>query len=146
MKECSKVKRLLSRYLDKEIGGVDTALVEAHMESCFLCRQELSELSRVKGIILGKERKALPQDYLVCRLRREIAGQCSCQESSLVSGMAGLCRRLIPIPAVAIVFSIVFLVLCSRPQKTEYSLEDTILSGTPMTTQAALALLLGVQQ
>lgn len=146
MKECSKVKRLLSRYLDKEMAGSGTELVEAHLERCSFCRQELSELSRMKGIILGRERKTLPPDYLVCRLRREIAGQRYSQESLLVSGMARLCRRLIPIPMAAIVLSIVLLVLCSRPQQESgYSLEDNILSGTPVTTQTALALLLGVQ-
>ena len=145
MKNCLKVKRILSRYLDKETGGTDTALVEAHVKSCVLCRQELSELSRLKGIILGKERKTLPQDYLVSRLRQEIAGESCSQEGSQVFDLARLCRKLIPIPVAAMVFSIVFLVLCSRPQQTEYSLEDTILNGTPVTTQNALALLLGVQ-
>ncbi len=144
MKECRKVKRLLSRYLDKETGNADSALIRAHLDNCSFCRKELLGLSRVKELISGKERKVLPQDYLVYRLREEIAGQQHAEEKlSWIAGMGNFSRRLIPVPVAVIVLSIVFLISISKQQVSEYSLEEHILSGTQTTTETALGLILG---
>jgi len=146
MKECIKVKRLLSRYLDKETGDADSALVEAHIDICPLCKKELSELSRIKELILGKERRTLPEDYLVCRLREKIASEQYTEKRLSLVGIGSLSRRLIPVPVATIILLITFLFLISTGQQvSESSLEDNILSGAPVTTEAALGLILGVQ-
>lgn len=144
MKECRKIKRLLSCYLDKETGNADNNLIKAHLDSCLLCKKELLELARVKEFILGKKRKTLPQDYLVYRLREEIAGLQQVKERfSWITGVSNLSRRLIPVPL--IVLSIAFLILSYRQQVNKYPLEEHILSGTQTTTETALGLILGVQ-
>jgi len=147
MNECGKVKRLLSRYLDKETGDTDNTLIKAHLESCSFCKKELLGFVQVKEFILGKEHKVLPQDYLVCRLREVIAGeQCLVkQRLSWLSGIGSFSRRLIPVPVTVIVLSLAFLILNSRQQVSKYSLEEHILSGTRTTAETALGLILGVQ-
>jgi predicted anti-sigma-YlaC factor YlaD len=146
MKECAKVQRLLSRYLDKETGNTDTALVKAHLDTCSLCNKELLELSRLKKLISEKERKILPQDYLVCRLREEIAGEQHAEKRlSWLVDMGSLSRRLIPIPIAAIVLSIMLMIICPKQSVSKYSLEDNILSGTQTTTETAVRVILGTQ-
>ena len=94
MKECRKVKRLLSRYLDKETSTAESAMVAAHLDSCLVCQKELLELTRVKELILGKERKSLPEDYLVYRLREKIASQeRPARKFSWLAGMGDISRK-----------------------------------------------------
>ena len=146
MKECIKVKRLLSRYLDKETGEAETTLVATHINTCSLCKKELLELSRVKELVSGKERITLPESYLVCRLGEEIAREQRTRKRFSLGNIGNLSRRLIPIPVATIVLSIIFLFLISAGQQAnESSLEDNLLSGTPVTTEAALGVILGVQ-
>jgi predicted anti-sigma-YlaC factor YlaD len=146
MKECIKVKGLLSRYLDKETSSADTALVKEHLDICPLCKKELLELSRVKEIILGKEKKALPRDYLVCRLREEIAEKQGSESRPKLADIGTLSRRFIPVPAATLVLSAALLFTTSTGQKvSEASLEDNMLKGVPVTTEVALGLILGVE-
>ncbi len=147
MKECAKVKRLLSRYLDKETSNTDTALVEAHLDICPFCKKEFSALARAKKFILEKERKTLPQDYLVYRLREKIASEqrVTKQGLSWLADMGNFSRKLIPVPVTAIVLSLAFLILSSGQQTSKYSLEEHMLSGTQTTTATALELILGAQ-
>lgn len=146
MKDCIKVKRLLSRYLDKETGEAETNLVETHLNSCPLCKKELLEFSRVKELVSGKERMTLPENYLVSRLREEISRQERHRKRLSLIDLGNLSRRLIPIPVATIVLSLLFLLLISAgPKVSKSSLADNLLSGTPVTTEAALGLILGGQ-
>lgn len=145
MKECAKVRRILSRYLDKETGDADTIMIEAHLAGCSLCRKELSELSRAKRFVSKIERKILPEDYLVSRLRDAIARARYAEKRFSLAGMGNFARRLIPVPVAAIIISLVFLVLTSTQSVTKYSLEDYMFSGSATTTETALELILGSQ-
>ena len=146
MKICIKLKKLLSRYLYKETGETETTLVTTHLNTCPLCKKELLEFSRVKEIVSGKERMTLPENYLVGRLREEIVREQRAGKRLSLGNIGNLSRRLIPIPAATIVLSIVFLFLISTGQQAnESSLEDNLLSGTPVTTETALEVILGVQ-
>jgi len=146
MRECAKVGRLLSRYLDKELDNIRDFRVKRHLDSCPACRKELLELSRVKELVLKQERKALPQDYLISRLWKRIADeQHDRKRLSWLASVGGLSRRLIPVPVAAVVLSIAFLVICFRRPASEYSLEEYILSGTQATTTTALELILGAK-
>jgi predicted anti-sigma-YlaC factor YlaD len=146
MKECAGVKRLLSRYLDQETGMADTVLVKAHLDSCFFCKKELTELSRIKEFILGKKHKSLPQDYLICRLREEIVSQQHAEERlSWIAGMGNLSRRLIPVPATAVLLSLVFLILSFQQPPISYSLDEHMLDGNQTTIVTAAGLILGAQ-
>ncbi len=146
MNDCRKVERLLSRYLDSETSSSDSALIKAHLDSCSLCKKELSKLTQIKELISVKERKAIPQDYLVYRLREEIKSlQHTAERVVWMSGLGSLSRRLIPVPAALIVLSLVFLILTQGQQLKEYSLDEHVLSGKQTTTALALNLILGVQ-
>jgi len=145
MKECAKINKILSRYIDGEANNSDAALVRAHLDNCFSCRRELSGLSRVKETLLNKERKSLPVDYLMYFLRQKIANEQRLKEQRLSSWavMGNLSRRFIPVPVTVIVLSLAFLFLTSKHQAVRYSLEDHLLSGAQTTTVMALGLMLG---
>ncbi|MFA5143439.1 MAG: anti-sigma factor [Candidatus Omnitrophota bacterium] len=145
MKECAKVKRILSRYLDKEANSADAAMIEVHINICPSCKKELSGLSQVKGLIVGMERKTVPQDYLVSRLREAIAYVRHAREKLSLAGMGSFARKLIPVPVAAIIVSIAFLMLTSTQAVTESSIEEHIFSGNAATAQTALGLILGSQ-
>lgn len=147
MKECAKVKKILSRYLDQEAGPADAVLVRTHLEDCPLCEKEFLELSRAKELITGKKLKILPQDYLVCRLRERIASQQQDAQEwfSWLAGMGNLSRRLIPVPVTAVLLSLALLILTSQQPTISYSLEEDMLSGTQTTTATAAGLILGMQ-
>ena len=119
-------------------------MVEIHVDSCLLCKEELLALQKIKYLVLSKEQRTLPQDYLVNRLREEILNQQYCEtRPPWIVIMGNLSRMLIPLPGAVIVLSIIFLISISNQQVDKYSLEEHILSGTQTTTEIALGLILG---
>ncbi|MBI5050212.1 MAG: zf-HC2 domain-containing protein [Nitrospirae bacterium] len=146
MKECERVKKLLSRYLDEEITGIDAAFVKQHLDICNICNKEYLEFLKVKQLMLKKERKSLPEDYLISLLKEKITSRQYAEENiSWLTGLSNLSRRLIPIPIAAIVLSVVFLIVVSGQKITAYSLDEHILSGSQTTTGMALGVILGTQ-
>ena len=144
MRECKKAKQLFSRYLDKETNDFDTAFVKGHLNICNICNREYLEILKVKQLMLEKEHKFLPSDYLVSRLEKEIASQQYAKRmSSWVAGMGNLARRLIPVPVTVIALLLVFLILNPRQELSEYSLEEHLLSGAQTTSDTAVRLMLG---
>jgi len=145
MKKCAEVKRMLSRYLDKEVNNADKAMVEVHLAGCLPCREELSELIRIKGFVSKAKRRTLPQDYLISRLREAIACAQYAKKKLSLTGMGSFARKLIPVPVAAIIASMAFLMLTSTQAVTKTSIEDHIFSGSAATTETALELILGTQ-
>jgi predicted anti-sigma-YlaC factor YlaD len=144
MKECAKVQRLLSRYIDKEAAPAETVLVEAHLGACPLCKNEFAELSRNRELIVERQRKVVPPDFLISRLRADITRERleAGHGVSWLEGIGILSRRLIPVPVAAIALLVLFLIVCGNGQKNSVSLEEHILSGTQTTTETALGLIL----
>ncbi|MFA5069196.1 MAG: zf-HC2 domain-containing protein [Candidatus Omnitrophota bacterium] len=146
MKGCARVKRLLSRYIDKEANPAEIVFVDKHIGVCPYCRQELERLLSVKGLVFNTRKEALPSGYMFNLLREELQDAQTCRQGFLISGIACLSRRLIPVPAAAILFSAVLLLLSLfRPQAENYLLYENILKGVPVTTEAVLGLLLDVR-
>jgi len=145
MKECKDVKRMLSRYLDKETLDSDTAMIEAHLDNCLICKEELLALMNDRNLMAGIKRKPLPRDYLVLRLRERIADERRILERFSLAGMGEFARKLIPVPVVALIASIAFLVLTSMEPVNKYSLDDHIFNGSAATAETALELILGSQ-
>ncbi|MDD5746376.1 MAG: zf-HC2 domain-containing protein [Candidatus Omnitrophica bacterium] len=143
MNDCAKVKRLLSRYVDKEISPADSGRVKEHLVRCAGCRRELSEYSRIKQLVSAQERKELPPDYLVSRLREKIAGQPDSPSDVFWSGLGNLARRFIPVPAAVAVVSIVLMIAGPWPQTGNVSFSDNLLNDVPVTTETALGVILG---
>ncbi len=140
MKDCANVKRMLSRFLDGETGESEKKFLEAHLSAYPGCAAELAGLSRVKKTVVSRQRKSLPEDYLVDRLRSRLAEESSEREHFSLSMLGNLSRRLIPVPVAAIAFSIALLVLTSGGSQ---SLEDNILEGGRVSSDTAVALILG---
>lgn len=145
MKECSKVKRMLSQYLDNETGYAGNIFVKTHLAGCSDCKEDLTKLLQLKDNISGAERKSLPRDYMVSKLRQVIADETRERERFSIAGMGIFARRLIPIPVAAIIASVFFLMVISTRTVITYSIEDHIFSGNATTAETALELLLGSQ-
>jgi len=144
MNACARVRKLLSRYIDKEAREREVAFIEMHVAGCFSCQKELREISCVKEVLLKKERRALSEGELARRLLRQILYQKSGREDFSMVGMGYLARRLIFLPAIAIALSAAFLILIPQ-QTSRYSWEEHVLSGAPTTTAMALGLILGTR-
>lgn len=146
MKECKKVKKLLSLYVDDELNNAQSEFVKGHLAHCVLCSREYSEFAAVKQAVSEKQRKSLPEDYMIWRLREKIAQQHYVNEKpSWLAGMGNLSRKFIPIPATVIVFALVLMVLSYAWQATDYSLDEQLLSGSLTTTETATRVILGEQ-
>lgn len=148
MRDCGRVMRLLSGYLDGESSASDRLRVEKHLQECPACRRELSFLSRAKESVSGGARKSLPPDYMVSRLKEEIRKRERAfgRELSWLSGMGSLSRRLIPVPVTAVLLSLIFLFSVLPGQGEDNLLEDRLLKGGQVTVSTALGLVLGVQE
>lgn len=48
---CTRVKSLLSAYLDRELGGEQMIEVQQHLRACTSCSVELESLRRIKQIL-----------------------------------------------------------------------------------------------
>lgn len=62
--ECKRIKELLSPYLDKELTGKETALVEEHLRRCSRCPGELERLKRTVHLVSSLEEVEPPKDFL----------------------------------------------------------------------------------
>ena len=145
MKECTRVKRMLSRYLDGETDRAGKSMVETHLAGCPLCAKEFSALLRIKELAVGMDRKALPRDYMVLRLRDTIASARYAKEKFSLAGMGSFARKLIPVPVAAIIISVLFMVLVAKQPISASSFEDHIFSERSATTETALEVILGSQ-
>ncbi len=144
--DCKKVRKLLSQYIDKETASKENIFIEQHLNSCHLCASELSELSRIKNIVCEKERKVLPPDYLIQRLREKIYNKRQAKEKfSWLADIGSFSRNFIPVPVAVIAFALIVLFLAPNYSSNNDSLENRMLSGGSITTQTALELVLGTQ-
>jgi predicted anti-sigma-YlaC factor YlaD len=144
MNKCIKVKRLLSRYLDKEASVEDAKFIENHLSECFLCKNEFLELSSAKSLLHGKERKSLPENYLVYRLREAIADkEYLVGKLAWLSAIGNFSFRLIPVPVAVIALAFAFLMFTPSHYASKVSLEEHMLSSNSITTQTALELVFG---
>ncbi len=144
MKECGKINKILSRYIDGEAGSLDAILIKAHLDNCSSCRKELSGFSRVKELVSEKKRRALPPDYFIHLLRDRLANEQRIKDQRILwlASIGNLSRRLIPVPVAVIMLSLGFLIISYRQQANSCSLEDHILSGAQTTTDMVLRLML----
>lgn len=134
---CGKVKRLLNRYVDKEL--IDQGLiafVEGHLASCPDCKAQLQSLAATKTLISQKERITVGEDFLA-RLKDKLRPKPQLARMRWVAEAGNLARRLIPVPAAVTVlmFALLFLRLNGVDPVEEYLFADlsnkeiSILSG-----------------
>lgn len=95
---CTKIKRLISRYIDKElIDGKTMGLIEGHLKECTLCKAEQDFLIKIKGLISEKEKLSAGEDFLA-RLKESLNPPAQAVELKWVVETGNLARRLIPVP------------------------------------------------
>ena len=46
-----EIKKMISAYIDGELGGNDKKLLEDHLSGCEECRKELAELSKLEEVL-----------------------------------------------------------------------------------------------
>ncbi|MDD5504640.1 MAG: zf-HC2 domain-containing protein [Candidatus Omnitrophica bacterium] len=143
MKDCARVKRLLSRFIDEEADSSDVAFVNSHIETCLDCRHELKRLLSAKDFISKAQKKSLPPGYIFELLRDKLRDRQSAGAGFSISNIGYIARRLMPVPAAAFLFSAVLLLLSSFYFRSDdYLLYENILKGVPATTESVLELIL----
>ncbi|MDI6758601.1 MAG: zf-HC2 domain-containing protein, partial [Candidatus Omnitrophota bacterium] len=91
MKECAKIKRLLNKYIDKELDKQELLRVQGHVKECILCKEELDKLYLLKGLIENIERKVLPEEYLIYRIK-DVTVQRSEVNQGVIPAQTGIQR------------------------------------------------------
>jgi hypothetical protein len=143
MNKCCKVKKLLSRYIDKEADMADTDFVKSHLENCLSCRNVFVEMAKVKNLIVDMPRRVLPQEYLVERINSKIFNDKFAQDSiSWLERIGDLAKKLIPVPVSVMLLALFFLILNPVEQLIKVNVEDNIISGSQVTTDTVLSLIL----
>ena len=69
---CSDVKSDLPLYSDDVLSAAERADLDAHLDTCPLCRQALSEYQEVKNSVRLLARPVMPQEFLTS-LRTAVA-------------------------------------------------------------------------
>lgn len=61
--DCQRVKRLLSSYIDGQVPAEDARLVDAHVETCPSCREELASLRATVDLLRRLPAAPLPRSF-----------------------------------------------------------------------------------
>lgn len=61
---CQETNRSLSHYVDDELSAVQRSLVETHLDSCPVCRAELTELRTIRNSLRQLVRPAAPSSLV----------------------------------------------------------------------------------
>ncbi len=107
---CDKIKRFLSRYIDKELVDKKLkALIEKHLDICPHCQAEFNALVKVKGLIAEKGRITVGGEFLV-GLKNRLEPEAPVIRLRWLPEAGDLARRLIPVPVVIMILmlSLVF--------------------------------------
>lgn len=70
---CNQANRLLSAYLDRELGGDEMLSVREHVNCCAECSVELEQLKRVKAM-LSQSKAVRPDPSVYSRMKGAIHG------------------------------------------------------------------------
>lgn len=60
---CEEAKTYLSYYIDDMLDDTERAALQAHLDECPSCRQELADLQEVVSLLRGMEEIPLPDDF-----------------------------------------------------------------------------------
>lgn len=124
--KCSKARRLLMRFVDKELENKKLAiLIEEHLNLCADCKLELNSLISTKELIAQRERLAVSEDFLD-RVKGRLGPQPQIIRVSWLPEAGDLARRLIPVPIVTamLMFALIFSRLNGLNPVDEYIFGD----------------------
>lgn len=82
------------KYVDGALAPVESAALEAHLESCADCRATAADLNKLRGIFSAMPR-ALPSPALLDRVRRDMAAwtasDARAEKNRIITSM---CRKI----------------------------------------------------
>ena len=64
MKDCRKIRKLFSEYIDGVLDEENLNLVEEHLSKCEACRKELNKLIKMLEILKNLKREDTPPNFL----------------------------------------------------------------------------------
>ncbi len=140
MIKCSKVKKILSAYLDQELSQALSDRVKKHLANCLTCRQEHKQLSQIKQLFKEKKTLKADEEGLVSHLEEKMLNLGS--QDFEVIGLGSLAYRFIPVPAVLAVLFFIFTFFSYFNSFEGYSLEEKVLSGEIITAETVARLIL----
>ena len=106
---CAEVKRLLGRYVDKEIADKKIILlIEEHLNKCYHCKTELESLISARELLLSKQRLRLDDDFLI-RIKDKLLPDTLNIKLRWILEAGSLAKRLIPVPVGIIILTIILM-------------------------------------
>src|SRR5262245_44512563 len=84
---CDRARELIGAYVDEELSGDDRTSVAAHIESCAVCRELMTDIKRTNNAVAGLGREPAPT-ALASRIRNHLASAEEEQEAER--------KRLVP--------------------------------------------------
>ncbi|MFH1245022.1 MAG: zf-HC2 domain-containing protein [Candidatus Omnitrophota bacterium] len=137
--DCRKIRRLLNRYIDKEIAGREVTLVEAHLKECVDCRRELAAIEAVQALMTQKGKIAVQGDFL-SGLRDKLQAQPQKIRVRWLPEAGDWSRRLIPLPLAVLSLLFVLLLAGLNGRNSASSVDEYIYADL---TNEELAVLTG---
>ena len=102
--------RLLNRYADDALSGIDKETIEKHIHSCQMCALELKNISLLRGTISQNKTKTSPEFFWqTLKNRIEKEKQITQAKELIFLDFSSWAKRLIPVPIVISLLMVVFL-------------------------------------
>jgi len=91
--DCSLTRRNLSAYMDKELDDTKSRLVRQHLETCSDCRDHLSELATVDGLVNRLPRVDPAPDFVSMVVRSAMSAGGTTEANSFLSRLKNAAER-----------------------------------------------------
>lgn len=107
---------LLNRYADNELSRDERSLIEAHIQTCPVCAQEIKYIQLMKQCLGQNKIESNPDVFwqtLKDRLQDEVARD---EQERLVIDLETWVRKLMPVPVVIAVVAVIFFYLMPAKQ------------------------------
>ena len=94
---CFRAKRLMHRFLDRELSAARSAQVEAHIEHCGSCRQALAELLRLEEQLDAARLPEIPAGFATQVVERALGASTPVKGvgARWVSAVAAACALIL---------------------------------------------------
>jgi len=102
--ECTKVRKLLSAYVDGELSMAESVKVEKHVSSCDLCREELGDYYKMGSFIKSSFTLSEEVDFSASIMRKIKAEAPSSVKTQKTVPIARKKRLIKPFIAAACMF------------------------------------------
>jgi anti-sigma factor RsiW len=126
----ARMQRLLSAYVDHELGETDAKAVREHVEGCSSCQQRIGELGAIRAKIRDAATADLPDNFVYAVQRSIRQDQ---QESVVWLGTERFARNVV-VALFALVFAVLAFGSMLKPQQPLG--EERYLSGEPSDSAA----------